>query len=533
MRKLLTIVSALVVSGTLFAGGLVTNTNQSALYTRLQSRNASTDIDAVYYNPAGLTKLAPGLHIGLNNQTIGQTRTIISDYEYLNGSPNREFIGTVSAPLFPSVYGVFNLKKFAFSFGFNPVGGGGGATYKEGLPSLEMSPSDLVPAMASRGVSDYRLDAYFEGSSIYFGFQGGVSYKINEIISVFGGARYVTAKNTYIGHLTDVEIFNYAVSGTWSRADVIMTGISNSATGAATATTNIINANEAYGDLTLAQAEGYGIIDATQRAQLEGALTAFGAPTTVTISFADGVFKTAATKYSNSATLLGDQEADVIQTGGGITPIIGVNLSLTDKLNIGIKYEFKTSLEVTNATAHDFITGFNPETGAPVTMFPDGGKTTIDMPAMLAVGVEFRPIDRLMVTGSMNYYFDKAVDYDGSANAKINMIDKNFIETALGVEYGITNNLRASVGWLGTFTGVNDNYQSDMRYSTNTNTIGGGFGYRITPMIDVNIGGMYTMHQDYTKSFSHNLAGSGVMIDVNETYKKSTWVAAVGVDLHF
>jgi len=72
MRKILTLITALVVSGSVFAGGLVTNTNQGALYIRLQSRNASTEVDAVYFNPAGLTKLAPGFHFGINNQTIGQ-----------------------------------------------------------------------------------------------------------------------------------------------------------------------------------------------------------------------------------------------------------------------------------------------------------------------------------------------------------------------------------------------------------------------------------------------------------------------------
>ena len=57
MRKLLTLFVAVFISGTLLAGGLVTNNNQSAMFTRLQNRNASTDIDAVYFNPAGLTKL--------------------------------------------------------------------------------------------------------------------------------------------------------------------------------------------------------------------------------------------------------------------------------------------------------------------------------------------------------------------------------------------------------------------------------------------------------------------------------------------
>ena len=66
----------MLISGSLLAGGLVTNTNQSAMFTRLQSRNASTDIDAVYFNPAGLTKLGDGFYVSLNNQTIKQTQTI-------------------------------------------------------------------------------------------------------------------------------------------------------------------------------------------------------------------------------------------------------------------------------------------------------------------------------------------------------------------------------------------------------------------------------------------------------------------------
>ncbi|MDO9341263.1 MAG: hypothetical protein Q7T72_12150 [Bacteroidales bacterium] len=40
MRKLLTFIAGALITGSVLAGGLVTNTNQSVLYTRLQSRNA-------------------------------------------------------------------------------------------------------------------------------------------------------------------------------------------------------------------------------------------------------------------------------------------------------------------------------------------------------------------------------------------------------------------------------------------------------------------------------------------------------------
>ena len=59
------------------------------------------------------------------------------------------------------------MDKLAFSLGFNPIGGGGGAIYKKGLPSFEIGQSDLVPSLAAKaGVQGYRLDAYFEGTSI-------------------------------------------------------------------------------------------------------------------------------------------------------------------------------------------------------------------------------------------------------------------------------------------------------------------------------------------------------------------------------
>ena len=113
MRKLLIFVVSLFITGSLLAGGLVTNNNQSAMFTRLQNRNASTSIDAVYFNPAGLTKLGTGFFASVNNQTITQTQTVSSDYPYLLPTP-KKYIGNVSAPIFPGIYLVYNTGKLSF-----------------------------------------------------------------------------------------------------------------------------------------------------------------------------------------------------------------------------------------------------------------------------------------------------------------------------------------------------------------------------------------------------------------------------------
>ena len=542
MKKIISVVSALVVTGALFAGGLVTNTNQSAQYIRLLSRNASMDIDAVYYNPAGLTKLAPGFHFGINNQTVGQGRSVMNSYPYLHGAPDREYIGTVSAPFFPSIYAAYNTGKLAFSAAFNPVGGGGGATYDEGLAMIEMPISDLVPVLQSRGAQDYRLETNFVGSSIFYGFQGNISYKINDIISIAAGARYVMARNTYEGKLENIEL---NMGGTWLPASTVFSTIATQLTSIVAIPTSIAPIIAGGGgSLTLAQAEGAGYITAPQRAGIEAGLAAIGVPPAnipaMTISQVSGAVTTATPTLNGqiaqataTSALMQNQSADVLQTGSGITPIIGVNLTFADIVNVGIKYEFATKLRVINETTSDFTTGFNPETGAPVTMFPDGAETINDMPAMLAIGAEVRPTDRFMLTGSVNYYFDKKIDYDGSADKDINMIDKNFMEYAFGVEYGFTKKLRASLAYAGTMTGVNLNYQDELSYSLNTNTFGGGLGFRISPMIDLNIGGIYTIYQEAEKTSSRAMTGTTIMVPFTETFNKDTWVVAIGVDLHF
>jgi len=76
MKRIYALFAALIFFVPVWAGGIVTNTNHSAMFTRMQCRDATTEIDAVYYNPAGLTKISNGLHISLNNQSIFQTRMI-------------------------------------------------------------------------------------------------------------------------------------------------------------------------------------------------------------------------------------------------------------------------------------------------------------------------------------------------------------------------------------------------------------------------------------------------------------------------
>ena len=83
MRLTNVLVSALLTSisvSSAFAGGILTNTNQHIAFLRNPARDASLEIDAVYYNPAGLAFMKDGFHLSLNIQSAYQTRTIQSTF---------------------------------------------------------------------------------------------------------------------------------------------------------------------------------------------------------------------------------------------------------------------------------------------------------------------------------------------------------------------------------------------------------------------------------------------------------------------
>ena len=491
----------------MFAGGLVTNTNQSAMFTRLQNRNASTSIDAAYFNPAGLTKLGNGFFASINNQTITQTQNIISTNQYIAGQP-KTYTGNVSAPLFPGIYLAYNTGRFSLSAGFNPIGGGGGAVYKTGLPSFEMMVANIVPTLASQGIptSAYSADIYFKGSSVYFGYQANVGYKINDMLSVAAGVRFVTATNKYNGYLKNIMINpNYPAFGAGYTGGMVLA--SDFFTSGATFLNGLSSsATTAAGGLTAAIGGGLSAatpLSAMPAATVAGVTQLLGAAgisavgmnigtAAATLNAVAPVFTAKANTMTENATATEDINVEASESGKGITPIISANFSPSDKLDIAVRYEFKTELNLKTKVANNMGGG----------IFIDGTKVVADMPAMLAIGINYKPINKLTVSLGFNTYFDKNNDYDGSEALVIDEIDKNFLEYGFGVEYSLTDKLRVSGGWSHTDTGVNLNYQGDQRYSTNTNSLGGGFGYHISPMIDLNIGGQYAFYKDGTKEFS-------------------------------
>lgn len=425
---------------------LITNTNQSTHYLRLLARNASTDIDAVYYNPAGLTQLSDGFHIAIHSQTIWQDKTVENAFPFLNQS---EYLGEVNVPFFPSVFVVYKKEKLALSFGFGPNSGGGSADFASGLPSFTVPISQIPALVTLQGVptTGYQADVAFNGKSVYYGFQFNVSYAFSDMVSAAGGIRYIYAVNTYEGHIKSILINPlfpaYGLNGDYIPATQFFTLV---------------------GDPYL-------------------------------------------------AALTSDKVVDAKQTATGFTPILGVFIKPIEELNIGIRYEFNTSLEFENDTTQD-----------DVGLFPDGEKFRNDIPAILSLGLEYSLMPEMRVMVSYHMFFDKSANWEGRED----LVDSNSYDIGIGLEYDITDTILISGGYLYTNVSLSEDYLDDLSYDLDSSTFGFGGKVKITPRLDLDLGVLYVNYLDDSKNITYPGFGAWA-----ETYKKTAWDVSVGLGYRF
>ena len=283
-KRILLGLTLLLATTSAFAGGLLTNTNQSAAYVRNPSRDAAIDIDAVYYNPAGVAYLDKGFHISLNYQAAVQKRQIISNSKIFtlnqnNPTSDRYFEGKAVAPVIPSLQFayVFN-DKWSIAAQFSVVGGGGTCEFENGL--------SLFEGMIGAKVQDsYTINQSLTGSQIIYGFQVGTAYKIIDQLSVSVGVRGVYACMGYKGSMNGITAKGMSSEQFYALAQSLPT--------------NSQNYLETY--TTLAT---YGM-------------------------------------------LTSDYVLDCSQKAFGVTPILGIDFKM-GQWNVAAKYEFRTKLNLKN-----------------------------------------------------------------------------------------------------------------------------------------------------------------------------------------
>ncbi|MBN2159265.1 MAG: hypothetical protein JW807_07705 [Spirochaetes bacterium] len=207
------------------------NGNQSVEYCKTMNRQASTEPDATYFNPAGTAFMADGLYLYLSNQTAYQPITIKIRGGNWNEIPfntagARNFLsygqykGLKYAWYFPNLYLVYKKDRWAVSFGGYPLGGGGDGKFDKGLQMIDvLLNADPMIGLGNDISSLYNslglgvpivpgiIKSKFTGSSMVITAQANFAYQvIEDKLSIAIGYRFIMGDATY-----DASIFNIGI----------------------------------------------------------------------------------------------------------------------------------------------------------------------------------------------------------------------------------------------------------------------------------------------------------------------------------
>lgn len=495
----------LALSSSVKAGGLLTNTNQSIAFLRSLARNGAIGIDGVYSNPAGVAFLPNGLHISFNVQNAYQTRTINSGLTIpaLQGSPYhqpfklnggnkdgiKKFKGEASAPFVPSFQIAKNYDKWGFQMGFGIVGGGGKATFNGGLPSFERQIAMIPGMLASQGLTTtepgYSVSSYMHGQQYDFGLQLGATYKINDKLAVYGGARFNYIYNKYEGNIVNIS----------ANIDGKMVNLHDYFGTKANAMTQLAIQNTQKAAQTT---------DPTAKAQYEAAAKKYQA---------------GADQLNKTKTQFADRYLDCTQRGWGITPIIGIDYKI-GRWNLAARYEFTTKFNIENNTKRD-------DTG----QFQNGVNTPNDLPGLLSLGAQYEVLDNLRLLAGFHYYFDKDARM---ANNKQRLLSSNTREYLTGIEWDIKPGITVSMGAQRTQYGLGDgSYLSDLSFVTSSYSFGVGAKIKVAKNADLNVAYFFTKYEKFNKEYE-TTAKTGTqevkMLNTDE-FTRTNKVFGVGLDI--
>lgn len=471
-KMTMALVATMMIATSAFAGGPMTNTNQSASFLRSIARGTSLDPDAVYNNPAGVVFMENGFHIGLNDQMAAQTRTISSTYgAFAMGAENRgmatkEFQGEVFSPVIPSVHLAWKHNRWAIMAGLGVNGGGGSLEFDEGLGSFERQFSVLPGAINQLGAamglsaSAYDMDMELTGKSMTLAFNVGAAFRITDWLSIAAQVRVGVTNNSYVGEIEDIAI----------NPTMAAMGLNG----------QMMNASQFF----------------TAAGQALGAI--------------NPALAGEAAKY---AALTADHILDVKQKGTSVSPVLALAFH-KGKWDASIKYEFKMGTELDIESAP--VSAKDPVINS---IFADGTTVKAETPALLSAAVS-RHFGPVKVTAEWHHYFDKDAE-----NSFSNVIEGNTNEALLGAEWTISDKWLVSAGVQRTALNMIENNYSDMNFSCPSWSVGFGAAYSFSERVRLNLGIMPTFYEDVTAR------GVASGLDFTDVYSRTSWAWGVGLDL--
>jgi len=424
------------------AGGLMTNTNYHIAFDRMMARGASTEIDAVFSNPAGLAWGYDGFQMSLNFQKPWQNRDITyNDVKYE---------GVASAPIVPALFAAYKKDRWAVSGMIGIVGSGGFVKYDNGVPMFNVLLGSTITKLtkelnqATQGfapvVTPNEFDSEMKGKQYIYGGQFNFTYKLLDCLSAAAGIRANYYDGYYRGHVKA----NHTEKGNLASLalDVDQKGWGF---------TPLVSVNYRQGPLTL-----------TARYEFRTKISTENETNSLSASL-------------NSDLLIAAPLAQLVAAGA-------MSVEQATAMSSQIKSTVESGLAAYTAP------------------YENGAHTRYDMPALLAVaaGYEFTP--KLRATLEYHFFDDKNAKMAGDRQEELT---HGTHEILAGVEYDINDKFTVSCGGQRTDYGLSDGYQQNTSFACDSYSIGLGGAWNVNEKLRLNAGYFISLYSDYNKQASY------------------------------
>ena len=181
---------------------------------------------------------------------------------------------------------------------------------------------------------------------------------------------------------------------------------------------------------------------------------------------------------------------DYEETGHGWGGIIGVNVTPLEELNIGLRYETKTSIDYSTHVTQDDIG-----------IVTEGFQRERDLPALLGLGVSYKFTPKIRVEADLTYYFNEDANWTNNPITSADETKKDDgYDIGIACEYTFNPKWKASVGYMYTDVGLDPDNMSIETPELDAATVAGGVAFTPVPDWDINLGVLKTFYGDATTS---------------------------------
>ncbi len=455
--------------------------HHSVEYVRTLNRNTSTDVDAAFYNPAGLVFMEEkeGMHMTLNLQTYyvkkihtmdyyaidtgsGPVKTQITQSWFRSNLPN-EYTAELTAPCLPSFDMVWKGNRWSVYFDFSIMQAATNMTFPKGLAVMDwgnLASKEIEYASGATHLKEYLRESLAVRNEMYLGFTLGGAFKIFNWFSTGIGVRGIYAQGNM---KIQVDNIRYVT-------------------------------NDGSGDTLTYPAEN---------------------------------------KWN----------VDVDTKGFGLGFIVSTHFkpSFIQGLDGSIRFEYYAPMPLKKVT-NSFIVPTNLEASGSLDIFKDGtpGKQMtytspggngitdilVTYPMTLNFGLAYTILKKVKLEASAEISFRKDRDLSGREN------DYGIGYRVGGaVEWLVTPSIRISAGYLFNDFGIKPEKRNEADMLLNFHQFGAGAGFKINENLDLNIGAFYVLFvpvKVYSTEVT-NVGGSTTIHYLSKDLNESRFSIGIGI----